>query len=398
MGRPQPSPPRVSMSATIGKTRKLTLAQECLPDARSRYLLGCYPVALAMGLLILWRHVLKAGGDHLLGLDYDSLFNRLIMEHNWAVWRGDASWLNPLYFYPEPGLLGYSDTLCLFSLPYCLIRAFGLGPIAASELTLVFWAVVGFALMACLLRRELGLSHVVAALGAFVFIAGSPPYQATVNGHLQLLSVWLFPAYALLGIRAVRHWQQRGELLSGWVFLLVLLFAAHLLNSVYMPWLLGLALGGPMLALGITLLAKGRLRLEASFRRQAFAWALLITVGLIALVPLFLVYGPTASQIEPRPLEQAVALTLNPVQFLVNDPHNLLWGWLVNEDAVSRHPLYPELRYGWGIAGSLLAAFAFALSVRRLTQQGHGNVADWLVLICGSGVLAGIILSVNIGG
>lgn len=106
------------------------------------------------------------------------------------------------FFHPLEGVLGYSDALLLYALPYATFRFIGVDMFSAFQLTLTAVHMIGFAGTVVLLRRCIGLPSWVCALGGVIFLSLNGAYIAASNSHSQLLSIWFIP---ILGIAMAEY-------------------------------------------------------------------------------------------------------------------------------------------------------------------------------------------------
>ena len=189
-------------------------------------------VALAapVSVLIFFRETVTSLGARLTGDVGDARLYIVILEHWLAVFRGDVPFRSPIFFWPEPGVLGYSDTVALFLPPYVLARACGLDRYLAYQATLMSLKAIGFAAMYLLLRRSLRVERGIAALGATLFTISNASYLAA--GHTQLLSVALVPLVWLLAWRWERRIRPDHRCRSSYQASLALL----LFTSFYIGW------------------------------------------------------------------------------------------------------------------------------------------------------------------
>jgi hypothetical protein len=82
-----------------------------------------------------------------------------LLEHWWNFYHGRGTWRSPPFFYPTHGVLGYSDSLFLFTPFYTVARAFGADMFSAFQGTLLALGTLGYAGCLRLLRGCLGWPH-----------------------------------------------------------------------------------------------------------------------------------------------------------------------------------------------------------------------------------------------
>src|SRR5581483_2212301 len=93
---------------------------------------------------VFFRAFLTSHGNLIAGDTGDNRFIIAILEHWRAVARGQASFTSPNFFWPERGVLGYSESLFLMAVPYGLFRALGLDIYLAFESCLIVLRLIGF--------------------------------------------------------------------------------------------------------------------------------------------------------------------------------------------------------------------------------------------------------------
>jgi len=129
------------------------LAKAVSRQQRRLWLLAVFFVG-AVCLSWFFRPVIVSNFRFLPGDLGDTRFCNAILEHWWTFWRAGRDWKSPPMFFPEPGVLAYSDALFLFSPFYGLARASGLTPyyaLAAMVAGLLFF---GYLSTAWLLRHD----------------------------------------------------------------------------------------------------------------------------------------------------------------------------------------------------------------------------------------------------
>jgi hypothetical protein len=129
----------------------------------------------------------------------DPRFNSVVLEHLYRFLTGSAAALwSPDFFYPSPGVLGFSDTHLGSALPYVIARLAGLPREHAFDVWFITGTLLNFASMLYVLRR-LGASTAAAALGAFFFSCALP--VAAQDSHAQLVYRFAAP------LAVLAHWQ-----------------------------------------------------------------------------------------------------------------------------------------------------------------------------------------------
>lgn len=158
------------------------------------------------GALVFFRAQWRSGWNLVMGNDGDGRLQVYLNEHWFQVFHGKASWLNPPFFYPVRGLLGWSDTFFLYQVFYSPLRLFGADPFLAMQLTIVLLSLVGFASFYGLARLGFGSGRPLALTLALAFVFSNQLWLHA--GSFQDNGVWLVPLVALCGVAA---WDAAGE-------------------------------------------------------------------------------------------------------------------------------------------------------------------------------------------
>jgi hypothetical protein len=158
------------------------------------------------GAVIFFREQWEHGWKFTMGNDGDARLIVYLNEHWFQVFHGHGSWLNPQFFYPVKGLLGWSDTFFLYQIFYSPLRLVGCDPFLAMQLTVVLLSLVGVAAFYALLRIGFGTNRVVSGIFA---AAGTFSNALWLHaGSFQDTGIWLVPLVVLLGLLA---WRSAGE-------------------------------------------------------------------------------------------------------------------------------------------------------------------------------------------
>ncbi|CAK0763126.1 putative Glycosyltransferase RgtA/B/C/D-like domain-containing protein [uncultured Gammaproteobacteria bacterium] len=373
------------------------------------------PISIFVGLtalLVFYRATVLSGFDAVLGDLGDARFNLVILEHWWLVAQGREAWLNPGFFHPAPEVLGYSDALALLAPPYVLARWVGAAPLHALQVTVITATALGYAGMAALLRRGLGVALVPALALAVAFSCGSMVAQSLGAGHVQMMAIMALPWLAWL----LLIWTHRRNDARSWGRTLagcgaVLLVAGLLLTSFYVGWFTGfylLVLGGVVLAREI--IRRGVRPVAVAVRDWLLAsrghLAAVAGCFALAVTPFLRLYLPVLKQSGGRPWAE-VARTLPLPADLINPQGNALWAPVVES-------LVPWLvgrkdELGKGLTWCLLAVFLVTTlwslcAVRRKNGPDYGLgkapiMADPRELILGLGLAVAIcwLLIVRLG-
>ena len=160
----------------------------------------------AVGATVFFREQWEHGWKFTMGNNGDARFVVYLNEHWFQVFHGHGSWLNPQFFYPVKGLLGWSDTFFVYQIFYTPLRLVGCSPFLAMQLTVVLLSLAGVAGFYFLIRVGFGTGRVVASVFAAVGTFSNALWLHA--GSFQDDGVWLVPLVALLGLVA---WRSAGQ-------------------------------------------------------------------------------------------------------------------------------------------------------------------------------------------
>jgi hypothetical protein len=158
--------------------------------------------AWAAGAAVFFREQIGSGFRLLMGNDGDARLEVYLCEHWFKVLHGQASWLDPRFFWPLKGLLGWSDTFFVYQVFYAPLREVGADPFLAMQLTVIALSLVGFASFYALCRSAFAAPRWVALAMAAVFCFSNALYWHA--GSYQLNGIYLAPLAALAGVSSWR--------------------------------------------------------------------------------------------------------------------------------------------------------------------------------------------------
>ncbi len=185
--------------------------------------------------LIFFRHAWATGFTSITGNAGDTRLAVYLDEHWFLVLRGRASWLNPQFFYPAKGVLGWSDTFFLYQIFYAPFRILGADEFLAFQLTVISASLVGFIGFVVLAKQLFDSPIGIAIAGAWLFTFANN--LALHAGSAQLLGVYFLPAIASVGVGAWRALDER-PLWSAVLFAVFGLgYGALLFSFYYVSWL-----------------------------------------------------------------------------------------------------------------------------------------------------------------
>jgi len=152
--------------------------------------------------IFFFRELLQSGA--MLGDRGDSRLNNLIMEHWYHVFCGNESINTLSQFYPVTNTLSYTDMLLGFSIPYSVLRFFGVSMFKANKLVLIGVHFFGSYCLYFLLHKICKLKDYAAfiAVIAFSFANG----YAVRIGHTQMMALSFLPLILIFAGMAVKCW------------------------------------------------------------------------------------------------------------------------------------------------------------------------------------------------
>lgn len=328
-----------------------------------------------------FREQIAAGGGVVFGDNVDGMLILSLHQHWFTVLSGQVPWNQPPMFYPEPGVLGFTDTFFLPGMINAFWRALGLPLIYAYTATYAVLATLGFAGQYLLARRALQLSAPTAAWMGALLLVGNALHIAS-RGHLQLLALWLIPGLAWLGWEAARRWHAPWKAFLPWAVAVTILMGLAFWSCFYMMWFATFFAGILVVVAGILCP-----RTMVGWTIEAIrGWRRVATLaGLfgLALIPFLATYLPVLSALGGFTLENM--LVPDARSWVSLGRENVLWGWL-SDWHWERHygvPLVTLVLF-WAIWGSL----GWAVVIRRQRSLPHllgwvaasSVIAAWLIL------------------
>ena len=307
--------------------------------SRSRLIEVASVVAVWLaGAAVFFREQWTSGFKTLEGNDGDMRLAVYLCEHWFRVFHGQASWLNPGFFYPVKGLLGWSDTFFLYEVFYTPLRLVGCDPFLALQITLILLSLVGFASIVALVRVAFGASKWMALAGGLIFTFANSLWLHA--GAAQDSALYLVPLVVLLAVLA---WRAAGEGRGRPALLLGAgggLLAALLAYTSYYVTYFSFVCAGVLIVV-----------LVVSSPRRAWEWvrdgvtrrwpAVAVTAGamLVGLVPFALTYLPARPDDPGSTYADVMVYAARARDVLNVGSGNLLWSSAV-------HHLVSGIDYG----------------------------------------------------
>ena len=173
------------------------------------------------------------------GDEADAVVIATLHEHVYQSLLGRASLLNPPFYFPTQGVLGYTDAFLLNQIFYAPLRALGVEQLLAIELTWMALSLMGGAAFALLLYRFFLVRVWLAILCGGLFAFGHGLYMKII--HSQHLAIHFLPIVGLLALSALLR--ERPPLkTAAFAFAGGLLYGLVFTTGFYMPWFFSLFL------------------------------------------------------------------------------------------------------------------------------------------------------------
>lgn len=265
---------------------------------------------------------INSGFSRILGNEYDSVIQAVLLSHWYRVFEFGQDWTRPLYFHPHTSVLGYNDGYFIYGVISTLYRLLGFDLFVSQELTHVAVKAVGFLSMAALLGR-LQQKNIVALLGAAMFTLFISSGNAQ---HGQLHCVAFSPLLTLLLIEVLRSISQgRAMALAFYWVAFSAVYGSLLLTGFYMAWFFGLFAIIYTAFYACLEFEKAKAIVHFIF----FPWhraALIALLFLLAVAPFLYVYLPKLKETGGQGYENQMAYSLHLVDVLNFGGGSLLWG------------------------------------------------------------------------
>ncbi len=326
-------------------------------------------VIIVLSELYFFRNYLPS--DRLIGDYADGRLINLICEHWFAFFSGKTSLFELPIFYPAKHILGYSDLLLGFALPYSLFRFCGIDMFLSAKFAIITVHAIGTIFYYGLLRFKLGASK-PASLLALVLFTLSSAFSVQVY-HVQLLWLSQLP---ILFLFLFNFFEQRDfpHKRVVWGVLFVLSFGLIFLTSFYIGMFLLVFLFLSFIFCLFTGLFPKMLRGLKHLGLKFYEMALYLFSALLWAIPFIAVYFPALNFFGVRKWDSVVSA--NPAWFdIINSsPYNFLWGRimckvepyiLIKPDAQELCSGFPVLTLVFGLISCvyILSRYSSASSV-----------------------------------
>lgn len=362
-------------------------------DVSAAFVLGI--LLWIAGFFLLFRVWLLTGFDGIFGDEGDARIAIGLLEHWYRFFSGATpDWRSPTFFYPEPGVLGFSDTFFLYSIGYSVLRAAGLDAFTAFMGVIVGLSAIGFAGFMLLAIRHFDASAFGAAVGAFLFTFANMMAMKLGFSHPQSYCAMLLPVIVNLIAAAFNNQSRaRGTALAGVSGLLhaLVFFTAYLTGWFFTAFAIFSAILYGVLVGRARIFDLWHLAI-AHKRHVLIAYAAGFTIGIF---PFLWIYVPVLLEDRGRSFDE-VKLFAPRFLDIINVGHgNLIWGPLLERAGITDLPNQPTNETELGYSPLVFAVWMiFTASLlyrywqdperdedRFLLTLGLALVGSWLVQV-----------------
>ena len=323
----------------------------------------------------IWSGFRLSSGD-----EGDATLIAFLHEHVYQSLLGHASLRNPQFFYPTPGVLGYTDAFLLNQIFYAPLRFLRLEPLLATQLTFMLLALMGSAFFVWLLAHFFGVRLWLAVIAASIFAFGHALYMKSI--HPQHFSIYFLPivSYLLLAsLLAARSMRAAASLAFCGGIVLGLTFA----TGYYMAWFFVFFLTFALPLFLVLIWAEFIEFVRASLARAIIALlAAAAGFGMSAIVVAW-IYLPAVSTLRSLTRVNFVANAATFRDIINVSDGNLVWGWLLKSSGII--PLNRLQLTEIHLAVTPLLIMTVIVGTIFLLRTRHpSNYEKTVVAICGS--------------
>ena len=294
----------------------------------------------------------------------DSRLIFFLLEHWWSVFNGGAEWASPAMFFPQAGVLGYSDMFFGMGVPYSLLRLLGLDQFQATNAVLILLSALSYLCSYWLLRKCLGLNVAASVVGAFFFAFNHAKFAQQL--HLQLRFDFFQPlALGLLLPLVLRGREVRRKEFLLRTCAVAVILAAAFSTGFYNAWFFCFFLGA---ALAAALLFSDLRRVITVLLKNNWRWlGLPLLLGVFLLWSFAQVYLPALQLKQDRPWLEIFQYLPTASDYLRLGPDHVLWGWWGINQASVIHPV--EKNLGFGIVATILLVLGWCWSLGHFGRR-----------------------------
>lgn len=362
-------------------------------DRISKLEISCVVLAWTLGILVFFRGSVFSGFEFISGDIGDARLIIVIHEHWFRVIQGLNTFSSPMFFYPSPSVMGYTDCFFLFQIFYIPFRFLGFDQFQAFQFTLIGLTFFGFSSFYLLSRWYLNGSPLLSAFGAIIFTFSNMNFIK--NNHPQLLTICFVPLVLLFLIESLTNKNSS----KSWAFVLGassgILSALIFFTSFYTGWFFILA--GMLFLLAYIVFNRKHLPKGANI--VAVLWAF-PTSFILGLIPFVVTYLPALREGRRRTFANAIDFAGHPTDWINVGAGNWVW-----EPLIKALPGYPVERLANGESSLavtptvvlVLVAGAFFTLIERHRNGKSGAVWPGIILSCAAVFVVQSLIIVKVG-
>jgi len=260
------------------------------------------------------------------GDEGDAIVIATLHEHVYQSLLGRASLLNPPFYFPTKGVLGFTDAFLLNQIFYAPLRALGVEQLLAIEVMWMTLTVMGGVAFALLLYRFFLVRLWLAILSAGLFAFSHALYMKII--HSQHLAIHFLPIVGLLALSALLR-EKPPARTAIFAFAAGLLYGLVFTTGFYMPWFFTFFL---LLALPVFVVRYRATIVDyaRAHRRRLIVASIAGAAGFaIGAALLLSIYGPAIATLRGMSANQYLVTAATFRDIINVSDGNLLWGVLL---------------------------------------------------------------------
>jgi hypothetical protein len=331
-----------------------------------------------------FRYFLISGYNDISGSVNDNRLYIYLLEHWYLVFHGQRAWRDLGIFYPEPGVLGYSDTFFLSAIPYSVLRLLGIDRYRAFEGFLIAFTLLGYVAMVVLLYRYCRLGKRWAILGALLFVFSNVNYIWQYSA--QNYGVMFVPVLTCLVLESVQSIPRRPRWAKMYAGLAGAIYALTCFSFFYSAWFFALGVLTISL-LYVVLWGRSIPWPDVLTRRHAATLLLGIASFAIFIIPFWLTYSSSIISGEYRTYSQVMLSSPS-----LSGLWNVGWSNLVYGSALG-------FAYPLGFAYALTPLISIMLIIGGIVfakVAQNGGFQERILSACAGGVFVIWILALKV--
>lgn len=312
------------------------------------------------------------------GDEADAIVIATLHEHVYQSLLGRASLLNPPFYFPTRGVLGFTDAFLLNQIFYAPLRVLGLEQLLAIQIMWMTLSVMGGIAFALLLNRFFLVRPWLAILSAGIFAFGHGLYMKII--HSQHLAIHFLPIVGLLALSALLR-ESPPARTAAFAFAAGLLYGLAFTTGFYMPWFFTFFL---LLALPVFAFRYWAVIVEywhVHHRRMivaSIAGAIGFGIGAAVLLS---IYGPAIATLRGLSTNQYLVTAATFRDIINVSDGNLLWGALLRASHLIALDRLQMTEVHLAVTPLLVLATIVG-TVLLLRDRARSNYAQMAVALC----------------